>query len=127
VVDVVWPMMRGHVYKIWFDPDDPSKPAPITKYVVILQGQSFFKNKRRVSAVLATSQPSPRPTPGWEVRVPAGTVDFWPKETRICCGDVWSFLVVDEIRRRGGRPVGALPDHVLTEVDVAVAVSLGIV
>ncbi len=51
-------MMRGHVYRIWFNPNDPSRPAPITKSVVILQRRRFFLRKHRVSGVLATSQPN---------------------------------------------------------------------
>lgn len=124
MLDATWPMMRGHVWKIWFDPDDESKSAPINKYVVIVQGQDFFQRKTRVSAVLATSQPEPRNYP-WEVRVPAGSVVFWPIHTRICCGDIWSFRV-EEIQRRARRPVGVLPPEIMREVEVALSISLGL-
>jgi len=120
-----WPMMRGHVWNIWFNPDDPTKTTPITKYVVIVQGQHHFRNKRRVSAVLTTSQPEPRDLP-WEVRVPANYLPFWDRDTRICCSDIWSFLV-EELHRFAGQPVGVLPDSVMHQVEVALAISLGLV
>ena len=125
MLDATWPMMRGHVWKIWFNPDDATKATPINKYVVIVQGQHHFRKKTRVSAVLTTSQPEPRDLP-WEVRVPADVLPFWPLETRICCSDIWSFPV-DEIRRYAKQPVGILPDEIMREVEVALSISLGLV
>ncbi len=122
----VWPLMRGHVYLVEADADDPDlKGQTITKYFVILQGQAFFRKKIRVSGVLATSNTAARDKP-WNVYVPVGKVDFWHKDTVISCGDVYSYLVEEQVRQKLGRPVGALPNEVMAEVDLALAISLGL-
>lgn len=118
---MVWPLIRGHVYRIKIQADDPAKKGQmIDKYVVILQGRKEFQGRVRTTVVLATTTLSAQGKP-WNVLVPKGTVKFWPEDTLITCLDVYA-LPVAEIK--AGSLVGMLPDPVMADVAVALAVSL---
>ena len=122
---VPWPLMRGHIYRFPMRADDPAKAgAPISKYAVILQGQKDFRNKPRVSVVLATTTLKGIEHP-WKVFVPARTLRCWPADTLICCEDVYSYLRT-QIQAEWLEPVGVVPHELMAKVDLALAVSLGL-
>ncbi len=120
---VPWPLMRGHVYLVPLDADDPAKAGQtIPKFAVVLQGQPGFSRKLRVSVVIATSNLTGAGK-SWNVLVKGGTTQFWPQDTLICCADVYS-LLVSEVQGPRATHVGSLTDAVMAEVGIALAISL---
>ena len=119
-------MMKGQVYLVRnFSPDDPVKSGLIEKQVVVLQNHMIFPKKLRTCIVLTTTTLIGQPFP-WNVFVPAGKFEPWKKDCIIQCGDIWTWLVAD--LRDASRSVyrGLLPDDILSQVDLALAVSLSL-
>lgn len=115
--------MRGQVYLIRnFPPDDPARSGSIEKQVVVLQNHTIFPRKQRTCIVLTTTNLAGRASP-WNVFVAAGTFAPWPNDCLIQCGDIYSWLVGDLSK---GLYRGLLPNAVMDQVDVALAVSLGL-
>jgi len=118
--------MKGQVYLVRnFLPDDPLKSTPIEKQVVVLQNHTMFPRKLRTCIVLTTTNLIGRPLP-WNVFVPAGTFEPWKSDCVIQCGDIWTWLVAELKDRTKSVYRGVLPDDVLKQVDVALAISLSL-
>lgn len=92
------------------------------KYVVLLQNGTDFAEADMVVLVASSKRPPDRALAAYEVEI--GPSHGLHHETVIDCR--WPYTVLKR-RIRNGRHISRLPDDVMAEVDVAIAIGLGLV
>ena len=118
VRDLRKPLIRGHVWHMWFDPwEEPGRR--IKKYGLILQEGTYFLSYNSVSVILLTTTPAKRKYPT-DVIIPP-EVHGASEEVRADCSLVYTIPVQDLIEY-----AYALPADMVEEMDTALALGLGL-